>query len=195
MKIALLPLLPILALALVFGGCEKTAPAPDSAVLFQTLRDNVSALEKKDVDAVMATIHPKAPSFESTRAIVSDMFKAIDLKYTLTDLKVVTASEDEAQVSFVQKTEKKGGAGEFPGNIVEGIHTLKLDNGKWKIFRTLQMKVTDLNGKPIGAPEPAAPAPEPPPSPTPAAEPAPKPAPPAAPATPRPATPAEKPAP
>ena len=34
------------------------------------------------------------------------MFKVLDLKYTLSDLKVVSASPEEAQVSFVQKTEK-----------------------------------------------------------------------------------------
>ena len=184
MKSALLPLLSVLALALAFGGCEKTAPAPDEATLFQAIQDNVKAFEKKDVDAVMATIHPQSPSFAATRDLVGQMFQSLDFKCTLSDLKVVTASPDEARVSFVQKTEKTGGDAPFPNNIEQGIHTLRPDNGKWKIFGTLITRQTDLDGNPLAAPESSAPAPEPPPAPTPAAAPPSKPA-----------TPAEKPAP
>ncbi|MEI9894039.1 MAG: hypothetical protein WDN28_09160 [Chthoniobacter sp.] len=157
MKSLLVPLLSVLALAFVMGGCDRSASAPDQAVLFQTVEDNVHALEKKDVDAVMATIHPQAPSFESTREIVGEMFKAVDLKYSLSDLKIVTASPDEARVSFVQRTEKTGGTGGFQNNIVQGIHTLRPDNGKWKIYRTIQTGVTGLDGKPFTAPEEPAP--------------------------------------
>jgi len=191
MKSFLTPLLSVLALALVAGGCQKSSTPPDQAVLFQAVEDNVHALEKKDVDAVMATIHPQAPSFESTRDIISEMFKAVDLKYTLSDLKVVSATPDEARVSFVQKTEKVGGEAGFQNNIVQGVHTLRPDNGKWKIYRTFQTSVTGLDGKPLAAPTEAAqeaapaapaatpPAPEPPPTPAATAapaEPAPKPA-------------------
>ena len=184
MKFAFPSLLSVLLLGLVFGGCEKTPPAPPDAVLFQAIQDNVSALDKKDIEAVMGTIHPSAPTFDSTRSIVSQMFQALDLKYTLSDLKVVTSSPDEAQVSFVQKTEKQSGDAPFQSNIVEGVHTLRPDGGKWKIYRTVQTKVTDLEGKPLGTPDSTAPAPEPPPSPAPSTEPPAKPA-----------TPAEKPAP
>jgi len=199
MKSLLTPLLSVLSLAFVLAGCEKSAPPPDQAVLFQTIQDNVHALEKKDVDAVMATIHPQAPSFDSTREIISEMFKAVDLKYTLSDLKVVTAGPDEARVSFMQKTEKTGGEAGFQNNVVQGIHTLRPDNGKWKIYRTFQTSVTGLDGKPLTAPEEAAPpaSPEPttekPPGPA-IPEPAPAPATPAEPAPKPAAPPAEKPA-
>ncbi|MDR3403512.1 MAG: hypothetical protein P4L99_13525 [Chthoniobacter sp.] len=179
MKSFLTPLLSVLALAFVVGGCQRSSTPPDQAVLFQAVEDNVHALEKKDVDAVMATIHPQAPSFESTREIISEMFKAVDLKYTLSDLKVVSATPDEARVSFLQKTEKTGGEAGFQNNIVQGVHTLRPDNGKWKIYRTFQTSVTGLDGKPLTAPTEAAPeaAPAAPsPAPTVPAEPAPKPA-------------------
>ena len=187
-------LLFVSALALVFAGCEKSAPVPDSAVLFQVVQDNVHSMEKKDLDAVMATIHPQSPSYASMREVLGEMFKVLDLKFTLSDMKVVNASPDEAQVSFVQKTEKAGGTGDFRGNIVEGIHTLRPSNGKWKIYWTLQSKVTDLQGKPLNAAEPSAAPATPPdpaasPAPVPAAEPAPAPA-----VPPAPAPPAEKPA-
>jgi len=184
MKTGFFSLLFASALALVFAGCEKSATPPDSAVLFQVVQDNVRALEKKDMEAVMSTVHPKSPSYASMRGVMGDMFKVLDLKCTLSDLKVVNSSVDEAQVSFVQKTEKVGGSGNFVGNVVEGVHTLRPDNGKWKIYWTVQSKVSGLDGKPFNPGEPAPPAPTeqsapaPAPSPAPTAEPAPKPAPP-----------------
>jgi len=184
MKISLLPLLPVFAIALLLGGCEKATPPPDTQALFQAVQDNVHALEKKDLDAAMATIHPEAPSFEANRQILAEMFKALDLKYELRDLKVVEASAEEAKVSFVQRTEKTGGSGDFQNNIVEGIHTLRPDHGKWKIYSTRQTKVSGLNGKPLGSPEESAA------SPAPATESSTN-AP--APAEPKPAAPAEKP--
>lgn len=198
MKSIFAPLFSVLLLAFVVSGCEKPQPPPDKAVFFRTIEDNVHALEKKDLDAVMATIHPKAPSFASTREIVGEMFKALDLKCTLSDLQLVTASPEEARVSFTQKTEKTGGTGEFQNNIVKGVHILRPDEGKWKIFNTIQTSVTGLDGKPLGVPEaagaelvPAPPAPSAPPT----AEPSPAPAAPAEPAKPAPsAPPAEKPA-
>lgn len=157
-------------LALGFAGCHKaTVPAPE--VVFAAVQKNLQALESKDPDVFMATIHPKAPAFDSTRDIVSEMFKNVNLKYTLSNLQVVSATPEEVKVSFTQKTENLDPKSDFPSSIVEGIHTLRPDQGKWKIFRTEQIKVTDLNGKPImvggeapatSEPTKAAPAPAPP---------------------------------
>jgi ketosteroid isomerase-like protein len=191
MKSAFSLLLPVLALVLVLEGCEKTPPPPPDTVLFQAIQDNVKALEKKDVDAVMATIHPKSLAYQATREAVTQMFQVVDLKCTLTDLHVVTASADEAQVGFVQKTEKTGGEGQFQDNIVRGIHTLKLDDGKWKIFDTKRTSVTGLDGKPLGTPA-AGPEQDAAPAPAPAAAPTPQSTPPTE-ATPKPPAPAEKP--
>jgi hypothetical protein len=162
-------------------------PRPDDKVLFQAIEDNVQAINKKDLDAFMATIHPSAPTFASTRDTVGKMFSTVDLKFTVKDLKVITSSPEEAQVSFVQTTEKVGGDAPFQNRIMEGVHTLRPDNGKWKIFGTAPIKVTPLNAAAPGTPEvtPASPPTTPPP------EPAPK----AAPPEPAPATPADKPAP
>ncbi|HSI11796.1 MAG TPA: nuclear transport factor 2 family protein [Chthoniobacter sp.] len=185
-------MLSVLLLAFVGSGCDKAQPPPDKAVLFKAIEDNVHALEKKDMDAVMATIHPKAPSFGSTREFVGELFKALDLKCDLSDLQVVTASPEEARVSFTQKTEKTGGTGEFQNNIEKGVHILRPDEGKWKIFNTIQISVTGLDGKPLGTTEAAGAEPLPAPS-TPSPESAPPPAAPDEPAKTAPsAPPAEK---
>jgi uncharacterized protein YchJ len=172
-KIRIRHALPLVALLCFVGGCEKKASAPDEKALFQAIQENADALNKKDLDGVMATIHPKAPSFASTRDIVSQTFSQVTLKFTVSDLKVKDASPEEAHVSFVQKTEKVDGGKTIPLNTVEGVDTLRPDNGKWKIFDTTTTKVTRLEGGQPSAAGSPAPAPGPSATPGPAATPAP----------------------
>ncbi len=160
MKSATLRRALVLGMTLALFACNK--PIADKNVLFGVIHENVHALEKKDVETVMATIHPESPAFGGTKEAVEEMFKSVDLKYTLSDLLIESATPEEVRVSFKQKTEKLGERGEFVSNIVEGIHTLRPDKGTWKIYKTLQTKVTDLNGKPLfaaDAPPPASPIP------------------------------------
>ena len=140
-----------LGLAFAFSACEK--PTASKEVIFGAIHENVHALEKKDVATVMATIHPQSPVYAGTKDAVEEMFQSVDLKYTLSDLRIESATPEEVKVSFVQRTEKVGGTGQFANNIVEGIHTLRLDGKHWKIHKTLQTKITDFNGKPLFAPD------------------------------------------
>ena len=149
-----------LGMTLALFACDK--PIANKDVIFGAIHENVHALEKKDVETVMATIHPDSPAFAGTKEAVEEMFRSVDLKYTLSDLLIESATPEEVKVSFKQKTEKLGERGEFVSNIVEGIHTLRPDKGTWKIYKTLQTKVTDLTGKPLfaaDAPPPISPIP------------------------------------
>lgn len=166
MKSSFAPLLSALVLAFAGGGCEKIgpaadAPAPDEKVLFAVVEDNAKAFNNKDVDAVMATIHSKAPNVAGTKQFIADTFKDVTLKVTLSDLKVVTSKPEEARVSFKQKTEQMTPEGLKPLNIVEGVHTLRPDDGKWKITGTVNTNVTRLNQPAEEAPTETAPAPAP----------------------------------
>jgi hypothetical protein len=190
-----------LLLPFMMGGCDKPVtqgPAPDEKALFQTIEDNAQAFNKKDVDGVMATVHPKMPHYGDLKEFMAQTFKEVTLKVTVSNLKVVTSSPEEARVSFKQQTEKVADTGAVPLNIVEGIHTLRPDNGKWKIIATTNTNVVRLDQNPIDAAENTTPAPEPAPSaaPTRAPEASPAPAEPTAKPAPQatPAPPAEKPA-
>ena len=132
-----------LAFTLALVSCNK--PMADKEAIFGVVHEHVHAFEKKDVETVMGT-----------KAMVGLMFKSVDLKYELSDLRLESATPEEMKVSFKQKTTKTGGSGQFTDNIVEGIHTLRRDQETWKIFKTLQLKITDLQGKPLFvSPEPA----------------------------------------
>lgn len=162
MNLRRFPLLFLTTFAFIVGGCEKASQTgPDEKVLFKTIEENASSVEKRDVDGVMATIHPKSPTFATTRTTVSESFqmmKAQNLIFRVTssDLKVISSSPEEAKVSFVQKTGQVDGDHTTPLNVVEGIHTLRSDDGNWKIFNTQNTKVTRLGSPTASAPEPAA---------------------------------------
>ena len=161
MKSAILLRALALGTTLALFACKK--PIASREVLFGAIHENVHALEKKDVETVMATIHPDSPQFEGTREAVVEMFAKVDWKYTLSDLRIESATPEEVKVSYKQKMEKVGERGEFLDTIVEGIHTLRPDKGAWKIYKTLPTRVTDLKGRPLFmAGEPPAIAPTPP---------------------------------
>jgi len=122
------------------------APKPmvDENAVFTSVKDNVNAMQNKDLEGVMATVHPDSPSFGSTREVLQDLFKKYDLRITLSDLKIVSATPEEVKVSFVQKTERLKGPVDLQSSVCDGVHTLRKDHGKWKIYNTLSGKAVAL---------------------------------------------------
>lgn len=158
MNSAILRLALALGMTLALFACDK--PIADKEVLFGAIHEHIHALEKKDVETVMATIHPDSPQLEDVREAAGIMFKTVDAKYTLSELRIESATPEEVKVSYVEKMEIIGGDRKFVDNIVEGIFTLRPDKGRWKIYKTLPTKITDIHGKPLFAP--SAPPPPPP---------------------------------
>lgn len=136
----------LFALVLVCGlGACAPKPQLDEAAVFKTVEDNVRAMEHKDIDGVMATVHPKSSGASSeARAEIEGIFARYDLKYTLSDMKIVSETPEEVRVRFVQKTEKSGGDADFTDFIVEGVHSLRKDGDKWKLFDIVITKTTPV---------------------------------------------------
>jgi hypothetical protein len=101
----------------------------------ETVRSQIKALNKEDVDGYMSYVHPGNPGYAATKDQVIDLFEKYDLRNTLEKLEPVSLTEDEAKVSFVQLTEKVSGPA-FSNNRTAGTHTLRKDDGKWKIYST-----------------------------------------------------------
>ena len=133
----------LLLLLGALGGCSPRRRA-DEAAIFAVLRENVSAMQREDIEAVMKTVHPGSPDFEGTRLVITDIFAKYDLKFDLRELKVINSKDDEVKVSFVQKTENVGGAKDVGDAIAEGVHTLRKDGAEWKIVDTVTLRRTPL---------------------------------------------------
>ncbi len=136
---------PLLTALFVCALAACTAkPRVDEAAVFGAIRENLKAMERKDINAVMATVHPETANFEASREVIAEVLTKYDLRYEVRDLKVVNTTGDEVKVSFVQQTRRVGGEPDLPDNLVEGVHTLKKDGDKWKLLRTVNIRVTSL---------------------------------------------------
>lgn len=120
-----------------FVSCssKKSYDTPEALV-----NANVDFMNQEDFDGVMSTFHPQSPSYEMTEKLVKKIFEVYDLNYKIEKLKVLEKNDNEAKVEFVQITTKLKGP-DFKNNKTTGVHTLKMDDGSWKIFST---EVQDL---------------------------------------------------
>ncbi|OCT11170.1 hypothetical protein A8709_05670 [Paenibacillus pectinilyticus] len=100
-----------------------------------------SALE--DVNAVLATIDPASPVYESTKAILTQTFALYDLAYDLKISDKVEVDKDNASVAFTQTTKKVKGP-DFENTQVEAVALLKRINGEWKTSQTVINKIDYL---------------------------------------------------
>jgi uncharacterized protein YchJ len=137
-----------LALALLCGGCHRITNADQRAAV-ECVRANLAAMEKGDVDAVMATIHPKSPAFLQTPQLVQSILAQYRLTYELETAEVEQATSEGIRVHFVQVTRKLEGPEEFPDNRVDGLHLLKRDGKAWKIWFTQVRTARTLDGAPL----------------------------------------------
>lgn len=119
------------------GGEEEKPKEVDAATkqaLIDTIKNNLYACDKRDVNLVMSTIHPESPTLESTRDMLRYIFARLRLRYTLQQVEVLEVDGDEAEVRVIQATQKVAGNAAFRDNQVELIHTLKRDAQKWKLY-------------------------------------------------------------
>ena len=140
----LLDRLSLVLVLVILAGCSKssTPAAPDP--ILAVVRAQADALNRKDLDATMNALDPQSPGYGQVKDMTAKIFQTYDLRYTLSDVALVSVNNDEAHVHFVQLTEKVSGPA-FRNNRVEGTHTLKKRNGVWKITDTQAAKVDYLD--------------------------------------------------
>lgn len=122
---------------------EEESAVPEDEELFDMLETNIQTMQEKDIDAYMETIHPDSPAYDSTKDLM-DQMDVYELDVDISNLNVEDKSEDEATVSFTQKSVKIDGP-DYQNNEIEGVHTLKPDDGVWKVFNTDVTEQTALD--------------------------------------------------
>ncbi|MFO8057572.1 MAG: nuclear transport factor 2 family protein [bacterium] len=117
---------------------EKARPSEENdtrSELRALVYANVEASRQEDLETYMYTLHRDAPHYEATRELMEKTFDKYELEYKLTNVSVTAVSGNTARVSFTQSTRKLAGP-EFKPNRVTGVHVLRKEDKRWKIFST-----------------------------------------------------------
>lgn len=112
-------------------------------ILTSVVKANVTKLMEKDLDGYMATIHTDSPVYETTKETIDELFN-YTLDIELSDLAVEEKSQDEAVVSYTQRTVKVEGP-DFQDNETIGEHLLRQDAGEWKIYSSEVIEVNAID--------------------------------------------------
>jgi hypothetical protein len=142
MKNVTAALLAAFVVVAALSGCSNESQTPNDPV--SVIRENIKAMNDKDLDRMMATIDEQSPSFDQTKQVAKKLFEMYDLKYDLDSLKVITQTDDEARVECVQTTTKVKGPA-FRDNKIAFVHSLKKSDGNWKIYFSKVMRLDYLN--------------------------------------------------
>lgn len=103
--------------------------------IIAVIKENIAATQAKDKERVIKTIHKDSPQLRSTIQGMDYVFANFDMKFELEQIEVIEVNEDDAKVYYVQTTQAISGEG-FAPTRASGIHQMKKENGKWKIFKT-----------------------------------------------------------
>ena len=133
----------LLALVLAFTGCQRITEA-DKVAAVEVVKQNLAAMQTKNLEAMAATIHSQSPHFEQTKMITQRIFQLYDINYTLKNAEVESATPDAIRVRFEQVMVKLKGPEDFKSNRVSGVHILRRDGNQWKLWSSEGQKITLL---------------------------------------------------
>ena len=106
-----------------------------AAEIIAVIKENVEATQAKDKERVLETICKDSPQLKSTINGMDYVFANFDMEFNLEKVEVIEVEGNEARAYYVQTTQAIRGEG-FTPTRVSGIHNLKQENGKWKIYKT-----------------------------------------------------------
>ena len=107
------------------------------------VHENLEATRTEDKERVLATIHKESPQYNSTVQGLDFVFVNYDLEFFLEKAEVLEVAQNDASVYYILTTRSVKGRG-FLNKRDEGIHHLKKQDGKWKIFKTENISTTPI---------------------------------------------------
>lgn len=116
-----------------------------------TMTENIRSTQAEDLEAMMKTIHPKSPLYETTRRQVAQVFgKLKGLRYELVSLKFLAVDGAYAVARIRQRTTKVPPEN-FRNNEIDMIVAFKQDEGTWKIWTQATLEIRFLNDQAAAA--------------------------------------------
>lgn len=140
-KIFIAGMIGLLFVSLV--GCVDSSQKDIEKNIEKVIKDNVSYLAEEKVEKYMDTLLLSDEDYEFTRQQAEQLFENVDLTSTIDSFSIIVLTSDTAKVEVTQTTKaKKVKEGyDFVDTETNSIHTLKLDDGHWKITHTEIIKV------------------------------------------------------
>jgi hypothetical protein len=135
-----------LVLALFFAGCHGVTEA-DKAAALATVKLNLEAMQERNFDALIATIHSQSPFFEKLKMQTEQLFKRYEIQYELKSAVVESVTRDTIRMRFEQVATKTSGPPDFKSNRSTGVYTLRREGGAWKLWSTDVQQVTYLGNE------------------------------------------------
>ena len=131
------------------GVAQEAQPAKSSSRieydLKSTMTENVRSTQAEDLEAMMKTLHPQSPVYETTRQSVSQVFgKNLQLKYELVSLKFLAVDGDYALARIRQRTTRTPPES-FRNNEIDMIVVFKQDDKAWKIWNQTVLEIKYLS--------------------------------------------------
>ncbi|MCM3569349.1 DUF2628 domain-containing protein [Neobacillus mesonae] len=114
------------------------------------LQRNVQALEDENLDEYMSMIVDGTDQYDQTKEMLGTLFDHYDLDYSIRDIEFLSVTPTEVKVRVTQTTTLVEGEG-FRDNQSVMVHTLKRQDGKWKIFNSVAEDIHYLDDE--GAPD------------------------------------------
>jgi len=126
-----LPALWALMVLTALGSCREGDS--DQSIL-AVVESNVAAMNGKDLEAYMSTLHPEAPHYQATREHLARLFEHREFRVELLEARVVEKSKDLAGVRYVQIVRETDRG--RPARDVKrvGYLVMKKSRGAWKIL-------------------------------------------------------------
>jgi len=121
---------------------ENIDPKAEKEIL-TVINENLEATRAEDKDRVLATIHEDSPQYSSTVQGLEFVFMNYDLEFFMEKAEVMEISEIDAKVYYILTTRSLKGRG-FLNKRDEGIHHLKKQDGKWRIYQTEIISTTPV---------------------------------------------------
>ncbi len=119
----------VLDMSQVTAGYLDTSDESIKALIYKSFR----ALEEKDINAYMTTVHPLAPGYKLTKEEMGKILKLYDFDFDILELDILQKQTDKAEVELVY-TIKRLDMQETDTLRVYGDYLLQKRNGEWKIY-------------------------------------------------------------
>lgn len=114
--------------------------------VFNSVNDNIIALNKRDINAYMATIDGTDTTvYSKFKDDQLDQFDKYNLTYTLESADIIGSVDDKDTAVKVVETIVKNGSSDYQNNRTTEMIQLKKVQGLWKIYKVETKKTENIN--------------------------------------------------